>query len=551
MFQKQFYGLIFMVCFWFASTATTLGQGVYEAWVARYNGPGNLLDAAAAVAIDDDGNVYVTGRSSGSGSNDDYATIKYKPNGDTLWVRRYEGTGNDYDDAVEVAVDDSGNVYVTGTSHGSGFISGFATIKYAPNGDTDWVKFYGNSLLDYAYALAVDDSGYVYVGGNTYDTLSAYNFTTIKYAPNGDSLWARHYDGGNNNFDEAYALAVDTSGNVYVTGYTYNNISFSDYTTIKYAPNGDTLWVRRYDGPDSLDDEAFDLAVDDSGNVYVTGHSQVSGFFVDADYATIKYSPNGDSLWVRRYNGPGDDVDGANALAVDTAGNVYVTGGSIASGASYDYATIKYAPNGDSLWVRRYDGMVNDYDEAFALALDPAGNVYVTGRSIASGTGPDYVTIKYAPNGDTLWLKRYNGPDSFDDEATALALDSAGNVYVTGTSFGLGSDYDYATIKYSPCSDIPGDVNSSGTITLGDIVHLLNYLFDRDNPPCIGSDPGNCWDFGLTCRGDVNNSASITLGDIVHLLNYVFDRDNPPCIGIDPGNCWTPVGSGACCLPLP
>ena len=98
---------------------------------------------------------------------------------------------------------------------------------------------------------------------------------------------------------------------------------------------------------------------------------------------------------------------------------------------------------------------------------------------------------------------------------------------------------------------ISGDVNSSGGITLGDVIHLLNYLFDRDKPPCLGTDPGNCWDFGLTCRGDVNNSGTLTLADIVYLLNYVFDRDNSPCLGTDPGNCWTPVASGACSPPLP
>src|SRR4030066_1429004 len=100
----------------FLSYIPVLAQDVYEAWVARYNGPGNSYDVAYALAVDDSGNVYVTGRSAGSFTYSDYATIKYSPAGDTLWVRRYNGPGNGHDEANALAVDGSGNVYVTGYS---------------------------------------------------------------------------------------------------------------------------------------------------------------------------------------------------------------------------------------------------------------------------------------------------------------------------------------------------------------------------------------------------------------------------------------------------
>jgi uncharacterized delta-60 repeat protein len=530
---------------WLMLAVPVFGQGVYEAWVARYNG------GASALAVDDDGYVYVTGGSSG-----DYATIKYKPDGDTAWVRLYDSPASGSDGAYALAVDDSGNVYVTGISAGVESIRDYATIKYAPDGDTLWVRRYdGSGEYNDAHALAVDDSGYIYVTGMSGGIENGYDYATIKYAPNGDTLWVRRYDGPGD-YNSARALAVDGSGNVYVTGYSWSGVSAYDYATIKYAPNGDTLWVRRYNGPANSDDQANALAVGNTGNVYVTGRSYGDAGY--PDYATVKYAPNGDTLWVRRYNGPGNGYEWASALALDSGGNVYVTGfsDSIASpfGGYPDYATVKYAPNGDTLWVRRYNGPANSDDWAKAIAVDNSGNVYVTGESWGNGSFDDYATIKYAPNGNSLWVKRYNGPENFLDEPCALALDTFGNVYVTGYSEGTVTPIEWATIKYSPCTDsVPqaGDVDSSATITLGDIIHLLNYLFDRDNPPCIGIDPGNCWDFGLTCRGDVNNSASITLGDVVHLLNYVFDRDKPPCVGTDPGNCWTPVASGACCLAVP
>ncbi len=426
-------------------------------WVRRYNGPGNGQDEARALAVDDSGNVYVTG-SGGNYFDLDYVTIKYAPNGDTLWIRRYNGSGFSEDQARALAVDDSGNVYVTGFS-GINPNYDYATIKYAPKGNTLWVRRYnglGNGQ-DAATALAVDGSGNVFVTGYSDPDTEPYNYNydyaTIKYAPNGDTLWVRRYNGlGIGEEDVATALDVDDSGNVYVTGYSGATglRSGGDYTTIKYAPNGDTLWVRKYNGSGNSDDYASALVADGSGNVYVTGYSYGLGTY--SDYTTIKYAPNGDTLWVRRYNGPGNNGDRATSLAVDDSGNVYVTGLSYGLGTYSDYTTIKYAPNGDTLWVRRYNGPGNSYDRANALAVDAAGNVYVTG---SSGSYPvsDFVTIKYTSNGVTLWVERYNRPGNSDDQAFALAVDDGGNVYVTGRSRGLWTPYDYATIKYASNGD--------------------------------------------------------------------------------------------------
>ena len=164
----------------------------------------------------------------------------------------------------------------------------------------------------------------------------------------------------------------------------------------------------------------------------------------------VSPTPSGyvQEAWVARYNGPGNYVDQAAAVAVDDSGNVYVTGGSYGSDGSSDYATIKYNAAGQEEWIARYNGPGDGNDVAVAIAVDGSGSVYLTGSSEGSGGFPDYATINYSSNGQEQWVARYNGPDAFFDEATAIAVDSSGNVYVTGSSYDSDSTSDYATIKY-------------------------------------------------------------------------------------------------------
>lgn len=313
-------------------------------------------------------------------------------------------------------------------------------------GDYSWLQRYDDDT-SYSYrvasAIAVDSGGNVYVTGSATNPTS-YDYVTIKYASNGTASWVRSYN-ANNNADEAQSIAVDSASNVYVTGFSVDSNGAPDYATIKYDSNGNQLWVKRYNGPlTNSDDRATAIAVDSSGNVYVTGYSYSSS---GSDYATIKYDSNGNQLWASRYNGPAGE-DRANALAVDPSGNVYVTGYSTGLGTNYDYATVKYDSNGNQLWVTRYNGSANAEDRASAIGLDSSGNVTVTGYSIGGGTNSDYATVQYDAAGNQNWVQRYNAVNGID-HANALVVDSSGNVYVTGDSYSPFTDYDYATIKYS------------------------------------------------------------------------------------------------------
>ena len=330
-------------------------------------------------------------------------------------------------------------------SSGNVYVTGqscqnYTTIKYNSNGDSLWVqRFMGHSK---AYSLAIDNFGNVYVTG----WIGPY-YGTIKYNSNGDSLWVRIYRplAPASVLNDALSIAVDNSGNVYVTGrfdIFYGTSYYFDYGTLKYNTNGILQWVQRYTGPGNGNNIAYSIVVDGSGNAYVTGNSQ-------GDYATIKYNTSGGQQWVSRYNGLANGGDGASSLAIDNSSNVYVTGFSMGNGTGYDYATVKYNTSGVQQWVQRYNGPGNGSDVASSLAVDNLGNVYVTGSSEGIGTGSDYTTIKYNSYGDSLWVKRYNGTGNSGDGASSIAVDDFRNVYVTGYSNGSGTGKDIVTIKYN------------------------------------------------------------------------------------------------------
>jgi len=443
--------------------AASSAQSAAKKWAKRYDGPGYIKennDYANALALDGSGNIYVTGQSTGSSSGHDFTTIKYSGAGKQLWLKRYGGPGNGTDVAKAIAADSSGNVYVTGYGAGSGTGYDYATVKYSGAGKQLWVKRYNGpgSGTDIAKAIAVDGSGNIYVTGYSAGSGADDDYATVKYSGAGKELWVKRYDGPGNSADGgvigANAVAVDGSGNIYVTGSSAGSGTGQDYATVKYSGAGKQLWVKRYDGPGNKADCARAIAVDGSGNVYVTGDSAGSGG--GQDYATVKYSGAGKQLWVKRYNGPGKRDDSANAVALDKSGNVYVTGYCWAgdpwdSGTSYDYATVKYSGAGKELWVMRYDGPGNRADYARAIAVDGSGNIYVTGSSAGSDIEVDYcdyATIKYSSAGVQLWVERYDGPGNDSDTAEAIAVDGSGNVYLTGYSTGSDTGYDYATIKY-------------------------------------------------------------------------------------------------------
>jgi uncharacterized delta-60 repeat protein len=474
--------------------------GIQE-WIARYDGPENNNDDPVALTVDANNNVYVTGSSYSDRSSLDFLTVKYNTSGNIQWVRAFNGTGNGPDQAIAISTDEFGDAYITGTSLGNGTMNDIATIKYTSTGELAWAVGYNDQLNadDAARAIAIDRYGYFYVGGNSVGADSKQDILILKYRVTGtpDQAWPARADGRGVGKDIAKTFLVDSLGQVYIAARSKSPISSDDYSVIKYDQAGTQQWVSMYNGPFNDDDYVSSIAKDKSGNVYLTGtlYSQFNG----CDYGTVKFSQDGTRLWDVAYNGPMNSFDFASGVAVDDSQYVYVTGYS-ESNTSYDCATVKYDVNGKEIWASRYDGPVSDADFAYAIAIDPYGFVYITGFSFGYGTGSDYVTIKYNPDGSEQWVARYNGPGAGDDKAVAIAVDDQSHVCVTGVSAGLDKTYDIITIMYDSLGNEMWAAVYSGGIKSNDQPKAITY--DKD---------GNVYVAGNTYQTDNSSYDYVTI----------------------------------------
>lgn len=439
-----------------ASAASAPGQ----LWAKRYNGPGNRVDTAFAVVVSPTGGqVFITGTSAGTTSRRDYATVAYDPSGARLWTMRYDGPASGIDYARSAAVSTDGTkVFVTGYSSGSTSDWDYATVGYdASTGVELWASRYNgpSNGYDFASAVAVSPAGTkVFVTGHSLSSTTQEDYATVAYdAETGTELWATRYDGPIGVGDVANDVAVSPDGTkVFVTGRSDGAGGDGDYATIAYdTSSGAELWTRRHSGPGDLSDSALAVAVGPAANrVFVTGYSQRSRHIT---FATVAYkASNGVKLWTNSSN----EGSPALSIAVSPSGTeVFVTGSTagLTGPDDVDYRTMAYAAStGAKLWGSRYDGPANDYDVAEAVAVSSDGTrVFVTGQSLGDRTHIDYATLAYsAANGTQLWTKRYNGPGDGYDRATSVAVSPAGTaVFVTGVSNGSTSGRDFATIAYA------------------------------------------------------------------------------------------------------
>lgn len=447
-------------------SALILSAQINVQWETRYTAAGANNDIPVEMYVDGAGNVYVTGSSYTAASGYNIVTRKYNNAGVVQWTSTYNGAGNGIDEARGIAVDGSGNVYVTGYTFVGGTNFDMITVKYNSGGTQQWALTNdGAGFYDESRDIVVDNAGDIIVVGGIQATSTNTNYRTIKYTAAGAVAWSQDYSSGAN-LDMALAVTVDAANSVFVTGHAFNTGQDLNIRTIKYNSAGTQQWNTQvnYSIINSLDTPTS-IAVDASGNTFVTGRTY-NGATTEDDIVTIKYNNAGTIVANTLENGTANSIDKANKLKIDASGNVYVAGKLKNFGSAEDFYVVKYDNSLNEQWAYSYNGQGGNYDEAYDLSFDGSGEIYATGYSYLSSSNNDFLTVRLKlTDGSQSWETRFNGTANNSDQAKSMAVDAIGNVYVTGESKGSGTGTDYSTIKYCQLTTNAGPDTSicSGT----------------------------------------------------------------------------------------
>ncbi len=368
--------------------------------------------------------------------------------GRLLWARHFGGTGNDIGKAV--AVDRDGNILMLGQIIGTVDLGGgpvgspdqgsLLLAKFSSTGTHLWSRAFGNPYGVIPQAIAVDSAGNVLVsgyfvgsvdlGGGVLTSAGLCDIFLAKYSTSGSHLWSKRF--GASSDDAGYAVAVDSDGNVVLTGCFGGTVDFgggpiTSSATInlfvaKYTPEGTHLWSKKF-----LNNSAnvgYGLAVDANNNILVTGYFMGKidfggGILTSAglsDIFVVKLTSSGTYLWARRFGAARDDM--GYAIAVDPTGNVAVTGsygfypvdlggGPLTNAGMDDAFVAVYSADGSHVWSRGLGSSV--VDRAYDIAMDSFGDVVVTGsfRSTVDFGGGPLASAGY----DDIFVAKYLGTD--------------------------------------------------------------------------------------------------------------------------------------------
>ncbi|HLO40067.1 MAG TPA: hypothetical protein VK176_03525 [Phycisphaerales bacterium] len=380
------------------------------------------------------------------------------------WRSFYAGPAGFYNNANAVTTDSLGNVYVTGES-ATGTGAAFATVKYSPDGAELWnARYLGKSTgSDKAFSVLVGPDGDVIVSGTSDSPGSGFSdYVVVKYdGATGDQLWTARVNGTGNNADALLAAGIDAAGDVYATGQSWSGVDY-DWLTIKVnGQTGEVEWRGTHDGvagsPDGINDAAVDIAVDAAGNSYVTGWVQVGwdpGEEINI-YAVgaVKYLADGTKAWSTVLGDEFDPGQGSKVI-IDADGNPVVGANKLG------YNTFKLdASTGATIWASEYQGPANAGAFIYDMEAAPGGGVVVAG-SVCMGTvncDESHAMWKIDADGGQQWVNTYTAPEvnRAGGSSRGLAIDGAGNAYSTGFYIYFSGP----TVAVTRCVDATGTQN--------------------------------------------------------------------------------------------
>jgi uncharacterized delta-60 repeat protein len=354
------------------------------------------LDQGFGVTNDSLGNSYVVGRNYLSGWTN-FEIAKYDELGAVIWQNSFGSTGDQI--GYGIAVDSSDNLYLIGTTTSSG--TSFQLAKYNSSGTLQWQRQFGGGNADVGTAVSVDSSANVYVAGYTKSAgAGGDDFLLAKYNTSGTLQWQRVLGGSSQ--DRANGVSVDSAGNSYIFGDSINGAGNNDFLLAKYNSSGTLQWQRVLG--DSSSEQGKAVSVDTSGNVYVSGFT-ISGGTLNA--LLVKYDSFGNLTWQKILGGAGNEQ--FLAIDFDSVGDVYVSGDTTSSGAgSNDFLLAKYNSSGTLQWQRVLGGSSSEV--ASSISIDQMDNLYVLGSTGSAGAGyNDFLLAKLPSDGSKAGTYLLNG----------------------------------------------------------------------------------------------------------------------------------------------
>jgi len=371
-----------------------------------------------------------------------------------------------YTRSTETAVDSVANVFIAGYTYGSlddQVHQGSADIflkKFNASGTRLWTYQVGTSSADYMEGMVTSSSGETYMVGYTYGALSDHtsqggvDTILIKTDGDGNKLW--DIQTGTSANDYGFGVTVDSSGNVFIVGYTYGSLAGTitgskDLFLIKYNSSGIFQWAKQmgcsHDDTYSAADGAYaiDVQVDSTGNIYVAGftsgnmegNSLIGGY----DLFAVKFDSIGNQLWVKQLGTTANEF--LSEMVVSSSGEVYLTGytaGTFTDQTTYegyDLFLLKLSTEGALEWTKQLGTDADEFSKS--ITSDSSGNIYLTGYtsgSLISDTtgGYDLLIYKYDSAG-TLLLSFQTG-SAASDCALGIITDSSNQIFLTGYTYG-------------------------------------------------------------------------------------------------------------------
>lgn len=381
--------------------------------------------------------------------------------GEPYWTALYDGSGDD--EFNDVTTDTDNNIYLVGKTPTGIGTNNSLLFKFANDGTAEFAYTLGinvSTQQTHGEGIALDSSGNIYVTGYTVAVGDGEEGFIAKYNSSGTLQWDKRL-GSSSSADRFFRCAVDSSNDIVVVGrYEQSSTSYQDEILVaKYNSSGTLQWDRRIDG--SGDDSAIGIDVDSSNNIYISGQTSSSGVQGSNDMFIAKYNSSGTIQWKRTLGSTSNDI--GKGIAVDSSGNAYMIGYSNESGA-YDSVLAKYNSSGTFQWDKRLGGTGSEF--SWGVAIDSSDNIIISGYSNSPGTSGSYdgLIAKYNSSGTLVFQKLLGlslSGSNPSDRLVGCAVNANDDIIVCGYST-VTTNGDSAWV-----AKVAGDGSGTGTFTGG------------------------------------------------------------------------------------